>query len=48
MLSLVVAHDTKYGIGKSNSLPWKLKKKLDILNGSLLNHLRDFLKLMTV
>ena len=28
MLSLVVAHDTKFGIGKANSLPWKLKKEI--------------------
>lgn len=28
MLSLILAHDTKFGIGKSNSLPWKLKKEI--------------------
>lgn len=28
MLSLIVAHDTKYGIGKKNQLPWKLRKEM--------------------
>ena len=28
MLSLIVAHDSKYGIGKNNKLPWKLSKEL--------------------
>ena len=28
MLSLIVAHDSKFGIGKKNSLPWNLRKEL--------------------
>ena len=28
MLSLIVAHDNKYGIGKNNQLPWKLSQEL--------------------
>ena len=26
MISLIVAFDEKFGIGKNNDLPWKLKK----------------------
>jgi dihydrofolate reductase/thymidylate synthase len=29
MFSLIVALDSKYGIGKNNDLPWKLKKDMD-------------------
>jgi dihydrofolate reductase/thymidylate synthase len=29
MLSLIVAHDNKYGIGKNNNLPWKLSQELN-------------------
>ena len=28
MLSLIVAHDTKFGIGKQNLLPWRLTKEM--------------------
>ena len=29
MISLIVAFDEKFGIGKNNDLPWKLKKDMD-------------------
>ena len=29
MLSLIVAHDLKFGIGKNNQLPWNLTKELN-------------------
>ena len=28
MLSLIVAHDSEFGIGKKNSIPWRLRKDL--------------------
>ena len=32
MLSLIVAHDLNFGIGKNNLLPWKLEKDLQFFS----------------
>ena len=42
MLSLIVAHDTKFGIGKNNNLPWRLTHEIQnfkkITTGSRINN----------
>ena len=42
MLSLIVAHDTKFGIGKNNNLPWRLTHEIQnfkkITTGSKINN----------